>query len=164
MFRRLCATASLLVLGATTGWATTALHLSNQDLAGQADLVVIGNCLDVRTAWVDRMLVTLATIQVSENLRGTATSVTVVLPGGIDANRPVPVMMSYPGAPHIAQDEEVFLFLEDETPTLGGYTVVGFSQGKFSIVTDSQGRKRVDLDLTRMRILSSSLSPSTRSC
>jgi hypothetical protein len=154
MFRRLCLAWSLLVLGATTGWATTALQLSNQDLATQADLVVIGNCVDLRTVWVDRMLVTLATIQVSENLRGTGSSVTVVLPGGVDADRPVPVMMSYPGAPRIALDEEVFLFLEDETPTLGGYTVVGFSQGKFTIVTDSHGRKGVDRDLTNLDLQS----------
>lgn len=154
MFGRLRGAVSLLVLGATTAWATTALQLSNQDLAVQADLVLIGNCVDVRTAWVDRMLVTLATIQVSENLRGSSSSVTVVLPGGVDANRPVPVMMSYPGAPQIALEEQVFLFLEDETATLGGYTVVGFSQGKFSIVTDSQGRKGVDRDLTNIDLQS----------
>lgn len=154
MLRRLCGAFSLLVLVATTGWATTALQFTNQDLAGQADLVVIGNCVDVRSAWVDRMLVTLATIQVSENLRGSNSSITVVLPGGIDANRPVPVMMSYPGAPQIALQEEVFLFLEDETPTLGGYTVLGFSQGKFSIVTDSHGRKHVDRDLSNLELQS----------
>lgn len=150
LFGALC----LLALSVTTSWATTARQLSNQALAGEADLVVIGKCVDVTTAWVDRMLVTLATIQVSENLRGSGSSLTVVLPGGIDPNRPVPIMMSYPGAPQIALDEEVFLFLEDETSTLGGYTVVGFSQGKFSIVTDSHGRKLVDRDLRTINLQS----------
>jgi hypothetical protein len=142
------------VLGVTSAWATTALRLSNQELAVQADLVVIGNCIDIRTAWIDRMLVTLATIQVSEKLRGSNDLVTVVLPGGVDANRPVPIMMSYPGAPQIALDEEVFLFLEDETPSLGGHTVLGFSQGKFSIVPDARGRKVVERNLTNVDLQS----------
>jgi hypothetical protein len=38
--------------------------------------------------------------------------------------------------------------------TLGGYTVVGFSQGKFSIVTDAHGRKAVDRDLTNLDLQS----------
>lgn len=154
MLGRLCGSVCVLVLVVTMAWGTTALQFSNQDLAAQADLVVIGKCTDVRTAWVDRMLVTLATIQVSENLKGSSGVITVVLPGGIDANRAVPVMMSYPGAPQITPDENVFLFLEDEMATLGGYTVIGFSQGKFSIVTDSQGRKMVDRDLTRIDLQS----------
>jgi hypothetical protein len=154
MFGRLFGALGLIVLGVSTTWATTARQLSNQGLAQQADLVVIGKCVDVRTAWIDRLLVTLVTIQVSENLRGSNSSVTVVLPGGIDANRPVPVMVSFPGAPQITLDEEVFLFLEDETPALGGYTVVGFSQGKFSIVTDSQGRKLVERELRNISLQS----------
>lgn len=104
--------------------------------------------------WIDRMLVTEATVQVTENLRGTGNQVTVILPGGIDANRPVPIMMAYPGAPQMTPGEQVFLFLEDETATLGGYTVVGFSQGKFSIVNDSGGRKVVERDLTKVDLQS----------
>jgi len=154
MFGRLLGAVCLLASMVSMSWATTALQFSNQDLALQADVVVIGKCVDVRTAWVDRMLVTLATVQVSENLRGNSSSITVVLPGGIDANRPVPIMMSYPGAPQITLDEDVFLFLEDETTILGGYTVVGFSQGKFSIVTDSHGRKVVERDLTKISLQS----------
>lgn len=154
MFGRLFGAVCLLVLGVTASWATTARLLSNQALAEHADVVVIGKCVEVRTAWIDRMLVTLVTIQVSENLRGSGTSVTVVLPGGIDANRPVPVMVTSPGAPQITLAEEVFLFLEDETSTLDGYTVLGFSQGKFSIVTDSQGRRLVERDLRQISLQS----------
>jgi hypothetical protein len=134
--------------------ATTARRFSNQDLAAAADVVAIGECISVRTMWIDRTLVTEATIQVAENLRGTSGILRVILPGGIDANRTVPVMMSYPGAPQISPGEEVFLFLDDETPTLGGYTVVGFSQGKFSIVNDSQGRKVVERDLSKVDLQS----------
>lgn len=154
MFRKLCAVGCLLVLVTTMAWATTTRHLTNQDLVTEADVVVIGECVNVTTRWVDRMLVTDATIRIAENLKGTSGSLTLILPGGIDSNRPVPVMMSYPGAPQITLGEEVFLFLEDETTTLGGYTVVGFSQGKFSIVNDAQGRKVVERDLTKVDLQS----------
>jgi hypothetical protein len=47
----------------------------------------------------------------------------------------------------------VFLFLEaDEMATLGGYTILGFSQGKFSILTDASGRTVVSRDLTWLNL------------
>jgi hypothetical protein len=70
--------------------ATTARRFSNQDLAAAADVVAIGECISVRTIWIDRTLVTEATIQVAENLRGTSGILRVILPGGIDANRTFP--------------------------------------------------------------------------
>jgi hypothetical protein len=152
MFGKMSGGVCLLVLVATMAWATTARRFSNHDLAVSADVVVIGECTNVRSAWVDRMLVTEATVRVTENLKGTGTQLTVILPGGIDANRPVPIMMSYAGAPQMRTGEEVFLFLDDETTSLGGYTIVGFSQGKFSIVNDAQGRKQVERDLTNVEL------------
>jgi hypothetical protein len=135
--------------------ATTARLLSNQALAVEADVIVIGRCLDVRTRWTGRTLVTVATVEVKESLNGGGGStVTVILPGGVDANRPVPVMMTFAGAPHIAPGEDVFLFLEDEMATLGGYTILGFSQGKSSIMTDASGQTVVSRDLTMIRLQS----------
>ena len=61
-------------------------------------------------------------------------TLTVGVPGGVDANRKFPIAMTYPGAPRIAPDEEVFLFLvraDDEVAQ--SYAMTGFSQGKFSI-------------------------------
>jgi hypothetical protein len=133
--------------------ATTARQLSNQALAAEADMIVVGRCADVTTKWAGRSLITVATVEVKESLRGGGrASVTVILPGGVDANRPVPVMMTFAGAPRIAPGEDVFLFLEDETATLGGYTIVGFSQGKFSIMTDASGQAVVSRDLTMINL------------
>lgn len=143
-----------MVAFAPVAWATTARLLSNQALAAEADVIVIGRCVDVRTRWVGRTLVTAATVEVKESLRGGGRTVTVMIPGGIDANRAVPVMMTYAGAPTIASGEDVFLFLQDESAALGGYTILGFSQGKFSIITDASGQTVVSRDLTKIDLQS----------
>jgi hypothetical protein len=142
----------LIVACAPVAWATTARLLSNEELATEADAIVIGRCVDVRTMWIGRTLVTVATVEVDESLRGGGRTVTVVIPGGADADRAVPVMMTYAGAPNIASGEIVFLFLHDESAALGGYTILGFSQGKFSIITDSSGQAVVARDLTTINL------------
>jgi hypothetical protein len=97
--------------------------------------------------------VTLATVSVSETLKGAQTgNLTVVLPGGADMNRQVPVAVSYPGAPRITPGENVFLFLNSDVDYGLGYNVAGFAQGKFSIVSDEDGQPVVSRDLTRMAL------------
>jgi hypothetical protein len=112
-------------------------------------MIAFGSCVDARSQWVDQRLVTLARISVREVLKGeNTTEITVVLPGGVDANRKFPVAMTYPGAPRITPDENVFLFLTQDDEVGGGYTITGFSQGKFSIVKDENGEEVVSRDLT----------------
>jgi hypothetical protein len=134
-------TAGVAPAAGLTGFDAT--NLSNRDLAIQSDLIVIGQAVDTRVFWADagRNLFTLVTIATSETLKGDASAtVTVALPGGIDANRNIPIAMTYPGAPRIAPEEEVFLFLSraDDEVT-GAYAVTGFAQGKFSIETAGAG-------------------------
>ena len=156
---------ALIVLMVSVQWARNAaqtgdaLDLSATSLAGelsieamvsQSKLIVTGSCLDTRSVWVDRSLVTLATISVKDVLKGdNASTITVALPGGADANRKIPVAMTYPGAPRITPTEEVFLFLTSDDVVAGGYTITGFSQGKFSILKDENGQEVVSRDLTR---------------
>jgi hypothetical protein len=130
-----------------------AFDLSVEEMVNVSDLIVIGSCVEARSMWVDRNLVTLASISVKETLKGGGSSaVTVVLPGGADANRKVPVAMTYPGAPRIAPSEDVFLFLTKDDEVGGGYTIAGFSQGKFSIIKDEEGRDVVSRDLTDLTL------------
>jgi len=122
--------------------------LGLRDLVKESDLIVTGKCTALKSVWVEnnRILVTLATIEVADTLKGSsAESVTVVLPGGADINRKFPVAMTYAGAPSIFQDEEVFLFLTAEDLVDGGFAVSGFNKGKFSLVTDE------NRDVTVMR-------------
>jgi hypothetical protein len=132
---------------------TLALALSLEDMVNQSDVIAIGNCLDTRSVWIDRNLVTLATVSVSENLKGApGETLTVVVPGGVDANRKIPIAMTYPGAPRLTPGENVFLFLTADSELGGGYTVAGFAQGKFSIVNDEDGEPMVSRDLTQMSL------------
>ena len=125
--------------------------LSVGDMVHKSDVIAIGNCVGTKSVWVGRSLVTLATVSVGETIKGTEQNeITVALPGGIDANRDVPIAMNYAGAPRMAPGEDVLLFLRAGGSVAGSYTITGFSQGKFSIVKDEDGRQIVTRDLTKM--------------
>jgi hypothetical protein len=135
-------------------WATTAIMLAEGEMIAEAEVVVTGRCSGVQSQWLDRDLVTLATIEVSEVLKGQAGStLTVVLPGGVDVNRPVPVAMTFPAAPEIYLGEEVLLFLIGEDRVAQGFGIVGFSQGKFSLVEDAAGGKAATQDLSALSLV-----------
>jgi hypothetical protein len=132
---------------------TLAAALSLQEMINQSDVIAIGSCSNTQSVWVDGSLVTVATVSVSETLKGAGSeTLTVVLPGGIDANRKIPVSMSYPGAPRLSPGENAFLFLTAEPEFGNNYTVAGFSQGKFSIVNDEDGEPMVSRDLSEMSL------------
>ncbi len=137
--------ATLLLLGlgvAGISQATTLVSMSTEQLAAQSDNIVIGTCTQLRSAWVDRTLVTLATISVSESLKGDAASeVTLVVPGGVDASRPVPVAVIYPDAPFVGLRDNVLLFLDAGAAVADGFSVVGYSQGKYTILRDASGHE-----------------------
>jgi hypothetical protein len=133
-----------------TADTTLAVALSVEDMANQSDVIAIGNCVEIKSVWVDRSLVTLATVNVAESLKGDAgASLVVELPGGVDANRKIPVAMTYPGAPTMQPGENVFVFLSATGQVTGSYNVSGFSQGKFSIVTGDDGEQVVSRDLRK---------------
>jgi hypothetical protein len=135
-------------------WATTAVEMSTDDMAHAASLIVSGRVTNVQSTWVDRDLVTLATISVSEVLKGQAGSeITVVIPGGVDMNRPIPIAVSVPAAPQFSDNESTLLFLVGEDQVQNSYAVVGFSQGKFTleeVAADKMARQDTsDLNLQR---------------
>lgn len=130
--------------------SSLARGLSIEGMTDKSDLIAIGTCVDTKSAWAGRSLVTLTTINVAETLKGAElATIIVALPGGIDANRKFPVAMTYPGAPRIEPGEDVFLFLTADDQNAGSYTVTGFSQGKFSIFKDQTGEQFVTRDLTK---------------
>lgn len=133
-------------------WATTAVERSQTDLIQEAAVILTGQCTGLQSQWVGRDLVTLATISVSEVLKGQAgPQVTVVLPGGIDANRRFPIAMTFPAAPEIFKQEDVLLFLTREDLVADGWAVVGFSQGKFTVV-ESAGEKVATQNLSGLTL------------
>jgi hypothetical protein len=134
-------------------WATTAVERTETDLIQESAIIVTGHCTHLQSQWLDRTLVTIATISVSEVLKGQAGSeVTVVLPGGTDTHRRVPIAMTFPAAPQIRQQEDVLLFLRPEEPVANGYTIVGFSQGKLTLADNGQGQKVASQDLSALNL------------
>lgn len=140
-------------LALTPAWATTAVERTDADLIQEATIIVTGHCTRLQSQWLDRTLVTIATISVTEVLKGQAgTEVTVVLPGGIDVHRRIPIAMSYPGAPEIRQQENVLLFLRPESRVPQGYTIVGFSQGKLTVADNGQGQQVASQNLSALNL------------
>lgn len=134
-----------------------AAGVTMEEMTSKADVIVTGQCVESHSEWVGRSLVTLATIQVAETVKGTpGSTLTVTLPGGRDANRKFPIAMTYPGAPTIQPQEEVFLFLNaadgSTATTAGSYAVTDYAAGKFSIVESEQGIKLVAADASKVAL------------
>ena len=148
-------------------WATKAINLNDaqqtvdpaatslgtgmpmRQMVEESSSIVIGQCAETRSKWVGRSLVTEATILVEEALKGDAaagTQVTVELPGGIDQNRKV--AMTIVDAPHISPGEKVFLFLFRPDDGASSYSVMGFTQGKYSVGQAIDGEEVVTRDMS----------------
>lgn len=154
VLRKLSVTFAAALLAGAAGAATVA-PLSEKAMTRQADTIVVGRVLGTQSEWVGKTLVTVATVEVDETLKGAkADTVEVVLPGGIDASRRVPIAMTYPGAPKLLPDEEVVLFLDrtsldgatsgasarSSRANAGGALIVsGYSQGKYSVAREPGG-------------------------
>lgn len=137
----------MMFLVASEGWATTMVRLTDEELIERSSLIIIGQCTAARSAWKGRRLVTMATVAVHEVLKGEShPEITVVLPGGMDAQRKFPIAAVAPGAPQISPDEEVVLFLSSRADEPDSYAVTGLAQGKFSVLQDATGQQLVAPD------------------
>lgn len=152
LFVRAALVGALLAFAANAS-ATSARRLSNQDMVQEAEVIAIGTAIDVASVWEDRTLLTHITLKVNESLKGAPdATIDIALPGGIDVNRRIPIAMTFAGAPQIGLGEEVLVFLTHDEGVESGLTIVGFSQGKFSIATDADGRRVVSRDLTGLSL------------
>jgi hypothetical protein len=142
----------MVTLGAATASATTVRALTTAEMAAGAEVIAVGRCVSVAPVWEGRVLVTRATVEVVESLKGDVSgTIEVTLPGGIDTTRRVKLAMTYPGAPTMQPGERVFLFL-DRDPDATALTVSGFAQGKYAIVEDAGGAY-VTRDLTNLTLV-----------
>jgi hypothetical protein len=134
-----------LALGAAPSRATVVAPLTDTELVDASSAVVTGRCVATESRWIGRDLVTVATVEVDDAWKSdgetaavSPSTLQVVLPGGIDADRPVPVAVTYPGAPSLVVGERAVLFLQpavglDDLPLAAPLVITGFSQGKLSI-------------------------------
>lgn len=146
------------VILAISAGATTAPQLDIPDLTRQADVIVLATATTDHSVWIEGNLYTSVTLEVHETLKGkTAPQVTLILPGGVDADRPVPVATLWPGQPRIDPGERVLLFLRElstaRPPRHDTYSIVGFSQGKFTLGNDADGAAVAVQDLRGLRLV-----------
>jgi len=131
--------------------------LNIEDLAGRADRIFAGRCVDVRESY-DPALgqhVTYTTFEVSRAVKGGVRGrITIRSLGGADADpsRPDPIA----SVPRFRVGEDVVLFLYPDSRN-GLTSPVGFGQGKFRIVKDKLGRE-IALNATGNRTLFRGLS------
>lgn len=120
--------------------ATLVVRLDLEDLTRDADLIVEARATEAHSAWLGGELFTLVTVQVSNVLKGeTGDQLIVVLPGGTDTTRDVPVASIWAGQPELSLDRDYLLFLHPIDLDRTYHTLVGFSQGRFEIGRDAQG-------------------------
>jgi hypothetical protein len=146
--------AALVGVCAPTVSATTVVAKTDREMTKESDMIVLGRCVKTRSEWVDKVLVTIATVDVAETLKGSsAKTIEVVLPGGIDTKRKVPVAMTYAGAPTLIPDEQVLLFLTRDAALDNSMTISGFSQGKYNVVADPKGKSLVTRNMADARLI-----------
>jgi hypothetical protein len=116
--------------------------VSMEEMARGAERIVIGTCAEAKSEWTDngRRLVTRATIEVSDALKGPATgSVIVEMLGGHGSKGKFQLAMTYAGAQTMGPGDKMALFLVPTNEAANTYAVM--DAGKFSIVEDTAGVK-----------------------
>jgi hypothetical protein len=133
---------------------TNASSVQRLDLGGMVDAA--SSCLEARVLHTQVELdafgrpCTRATLLVERDLIGEQRgAIDVRLPGGILPNGSGLVL---PGMPSLVEGEELLLFLS-ATSSAGLRIPVGLAQGKFRVVRDSAGRRRLEREDAPLELL-----------
>jgi len=145
-------------------------NLSLEDMTKASDAIAVGTVMNKRSQWVGKHIETTVGIQAREYWKGDlGKSIEITQMGG-EVTQPLPIAMESQGAPQFFEGENVVLFLQKppkapqgkgaaqpdpKSRVPGSYKVVGWAQGKYTILPDPQtGENRViRLGLENMRIL-----------
>jgi len=149
---------TMLVVGSLTAHASTFVAMTAEELIQQSDAIVQGQVVRLDSKWDrnGRIIVTEATIRVSDTIAGNARGQIVVqTPGGKVNDYRVEAL----GFPQLRQGEEVILFIKDDQ-TLQVSRIVGHQQGHFEVVKRLDG---VTLAVPRIEHGASFLTPSGKS-
>jgi hypothetical protein len=155
----------LILVVASSGWTLTrkGRERTLEELTKESDSVVIGVCKSKKAEFVGKIIETDYEIEVSERLKGKGKggpkeTIVITVPGGELTTPPISQAVSH--APIMFLGEEVALFLKDTAPAAPTQQaaekrnpksklwtspqVVGWAEGKFSVVTDKKsGKKRI---------------------
>lgn len=131
----------LWALGLTAPASATVLgNQALEGLATDAPLIVTATCVESRSYWLGRMLVTETQVQVDETLKGTPpVPLRVVVPGGSDVSRTPAIAMVVPGAPQLPAGSRVLLYLRPLPQPAGTFTPLGLASGVVTIPPGGSG-------------------------
>lgn len=140
----------LCCLGSKQVLATSSNAMQTIDqLTKYADLVVHGRVGLISSFMEDNQIFTNIQVSVNELYKGRASSkmVNLRLYGGVANGKRTRVL----GAPCLTSGEEVVLFLKSDKR--GSFGVLNLAEGKFNVVTDRYGVKKVSRDLSDIQYL-----------
>jgi hypothetical protein len=123
-------------------------RLSFDEMVAKSTAIVRGKVVETWAAFSGPVIYTHYRIQVLEQFKGASRNSTeVVVPGGI-VNQ---VRQEFPGAAHLDPGEEYVLLLW--TGKSGSTTIIGVTQGLFSLAKDSRTDPLARREATRERML-----------
>ncbi len=142
-------TAMLLVPAAR---ATTLARLSLEQLAAGSDAVARVRCARGESRWENGSIWTLATVGVTETLKGNLPAeITMRLPGG----RVGHLTATVDGTPKFKPGDDAIVFLQRSSA--GGFTVAGWVEGTFRISRDPRtGNETVTQDSSAFAVFDAS--------
>lgn len=165
-YKKLIETAAVAVAIFALPMSASALRVTGtpmdmQQLTRSADEVVVGTVVEENAVIIGQRIETNYTIQVNESVKtrsgdlAPGRPLTITLPGGSLTTPPITQYVT--GTPYMSKGEEVVLFLAQPKqravtraidPELEGnlrdsYRVVGYNQGRFSVVRDQESGERL---------------------
>ena len=134
---RLLVLVPALLLAPAAAEATVVRALDVEELTLRAEAVVRGVAVEASAEWAagGRQIHTVTRVRVSSWMKGAADAGTLEVrtPGGTVGD----LTQRVSGAPSLRVGEELVLFLRRLPGKARRFTVVGFSQGKFSVVREA---------------------------
>lgn len=138
-----CVFIGLQVFSAQAYSATSKYNNFNQ-LLSKADLIVFGKCIDVTSEWRKKKIYSIATIQVDEVVKGSASSEIQIEYMGGTALHPklnTPIKMNVSNGIDFSAGDEAVLILR-RLPS-NRFQVAGSSRGKIAVVTDAASGEKM---------------------
>lgn len=130
--------ASLMAASALTT-ATTNTELDLTDVTQAATAIVAGEVISSQVEMDGNSPQTLVSVRVTDEIKGdTASTITVVLPGGSYRSGRFRIGETHAGLPRLFANQKNVYFLSQDT-TGGAYQIVGFNQGLATIESSADG-------------------------
>lgn len=146
MLKRTTACLAVLFLAGLATHALTLLLLTEEQMAQQSDRIVLGDVLSTRTAWMDpegdgeENIYTIATFRIEQTIKGPdqpGTDLTLHMYGGTIGD----LTQGVGGVTPFAANEKLILCLEPNLDRVKLSPIVGVTQGRWVVRTDSQGNR-----------------------